>query len=1303
MKDIGCTKLIYQFSAHYQDHPTQNSWYTDVYTQVPYPADFSFYHPTDPAEINGITIQSWSKPTASIPGYDWNWDHDGLSSVDKLLKACEKHGIELWLGLYLSESGDYNWWDAASFNEMGDSELAAIQYHTDRSVAMINDLNTLYGNRLAGYYIPMEIANNGIEYQKNLTAYKKMIDDISTAAGERKVSISPFYNPTITTGTPDVFYAAWDFILKDSPLDIVMLQDGVGLRPELLSTTQSDIDPWFKAIKKACENNGKEFWANIESYYNYGTPESLNSGPTNFNKFRLQVEAESQYADVLVSFSYWTFDPYEPLPEANSIAPYPEARKALYDAYKNYYDTEVKGKVIGKHTAAKTPTQKTRDVASLFSTKYGNIEGLDLSAVILNKVTDTNDNVIRQVKANTLQMDLGDGLSGVKLRNRTNLYMAIYPTESKNFIIDIYDSQLGKIDDLAIPTLEVNKWNEVDISLGNFFKNYSGTIDKVVVRTTDASVTTVYFDHIFLYGDPAPITFPNDPTYPSEDVMSIFGDSYTQLSNLNILPGSGTGMNLYSITDGGKTADCVKLGSMGSLTITHADNSIFDLSAMENFYMDVWSPDNMNIQLTLSWGDSNSASLTKNITSSSDWQSVLVPLGSIEAQSLSTIKSITISNISGTPGILYFDNVFFYRENIDVDAPLQWTGSVDSDWNNSENWYPKKTPDSNSVVYIPGKGIDAYPILSGDKADNVCKEIYFIYGSQLGRSDLLTYEKAHVQLNFGLLDSQKPQLKENDITKPFRYAAYHSEKPIVRNKWHMISNPLKKTVTGDYSFGGYTGTFLRKFDASNPKTGSALSANWTEFYTAANVELRAAEGFIFWMNNFSSSFPYLEYGKEGEIEFGLQQLNGILELPYYEDEKMSQAHRIHKYEEENHRSVFRRFDKNTGDLTNQIDNYIRGDKDEAYRFIFEKDDSPSASVAYRVFMPEAGEGRFALLGNPYMSAIDFDEFYEDNKNYIDPIYQLWTGDSFSTYNASTGEGSGDVDAKVDNLISPMQSFLVQLKEGTIPVEGRELVFNIENITPTALSTSAIMRSKKSDRCNEVLSITSSNASGAIRTVVARNEAGNSVFNEMETPKLLSSVRRVPDLYLLKPTDVGSTEMLGVSYAVIGNETIELPIALATTTKGMNTFKLNGMDSYKDTQIIFFDKELGLQEIITGREEYEYSFNYTPSVDSKGKIIPNEDRFGLLLLRMPTQLDGIENEEDILIYSDKKGTIQVYSSNVDPLHSVYLYDAQGCIIYQKQEIGSSTHEISIRNTAYPYVLIQVVTKNGMKKGKIIHVQ
>lgn len=631
-----------------------------------------------------------------------------------------------------------------------------------------------------------------------------------------------------------------------------------------------------------------------------------------------------------------------------------------------------------------------------------------------------------------------------------------------------------------------------------------------------------------------------------------------------------------------------------------------------------------------------------------------------------------------------------------------WTGAVDSGWNNAANWESGEVPNANSVVYLPGKNITSYPVLTGLKADNVCKDIYFAYGSQLGRSDLLTYEKAHVQLNFGLLDSQNPQIKENDESNPLRYAAYHSAQPIVRNKWHMMSTPLKKVVTGDYATGGYTGTFLRKFNASNPKSGSALSANWTEFHTATNVELRAGEGFIFWMNDFRSAFPYLEYGMEGNKAFGLRQLNGILELPYYEDAAMSQAHRNHEYDAENHQSVFQRFHKQTGALIDQIDYYDRGNQGEAYRFIFEQEGSESASVSYRVFMPDAGEGRFALLGNPYLSSIDFDQFYEDNKTYIDPSYQLWTGDSFSAYSVPTGEGSGGTETPASQLIAPMQSFLVQLKEGIVPPEGVELTFHIENITPAAISTSATLKSTESNRVEELLSITATNSVGSIRTFVARNELGGNEFNSLETPKLLSSVRKVPDLYFLKPLEAGSSQMLGVSYSIIGKESVELPIALATTTKGENSFTFKGMNTYLNAEIVFVDKETGHRKNISAMEAYEYPFNYTPQIKD-GQVVADEERFALLIHAMPSHLEELADESPILIGNNPNGWVEVFTSENDPIQSICIYDALGRMLYEKSNIGSSRHEISSANLPHSFAIVRVVTNNGRKKVEKIKVQ
>ena len=120
------------------------------------------------------------------------------------------------------------------------------------------------------------------------------------------------------------------------------------------------------------------------------------------------------------------------------------------------------------------------------------------------------------------------------------------------------------------------------------------------------------------------------------------------------------------------------------------------------------------------------------------------------------------------------------------------TLSDNQNWNNPDNWNPAIVPTACYNVYIPGNS-NYYPNLSSPAE---CNNIYFIHGSELGRPDLLTYNKAHIQMNFDLKQTSQHRdsdedlvLKSDNTFNRMKYFADVSSDPIERERWYMFSSP----------------------------------------------------------------------------------------------------------------------------------------------------------------------------------------------------------------------------------------------------------------------------------------------------------------------------------------------------------------------------------------------------------------------------------------------------------------------------------------------------------------------------------
>ncbi|MDR0680784.1 MAG: M6 family metalloprotease domain-containing protein [Dysgonamonadaceae bacterium] len=335
-----------------------------------------------------------------------------------------------------------------------------------------------------------------------------------------------------------------------------------------------------------------------------------------------------------------------------------------------------------------------------------------------------------------------------------------------------------------------------------------------------------------------------------------------------------------------------------------------------------------------------------------------------------------------------------------------WKG-LTTEWNNTDNWSSGRIPTAKTHVHIP-KNVPNFPILTQNKANNICSEIFFEPGAEIGRQDLLTYSKAHIQLDL-------------------------SSGGLARNQWHLLSMPLDKVYSGDFNFGGYPYVFLRKFILITGNN-SIAKAGWESFRNNKEL-LSVGEGFALWINGDDGVTKGKKDAGEGidpligpeKRQYGLYQVNGILDLPYFEDEKQSSAHRIHKYEAE--KSTFYPFfpEADHLPLRNHPASVMRGN--DAYQLV-----NTNQVEIPLVFGEDSGR-YFALVGNPFMTSIDFDKLYNDNKAKIKSSYRIWTGAEFVEYNAGNpGE----------KYIAPMQAFFVEKEDSC--QENEKLVFNITSIS-----------------------------------------------------------------------------------------------------------------------------------------------------------------------------------------------------------------------------------------------------------------
>jgi hypothetical protein len=336
MADVGATMLFIQWVGHYEENM---GWFADAYGGSSH-GDFFYYH-HNLTPINGIPVNSW------MPAIE-AWTGSNITPIQRMLDAGQKNGVDIWLGLYLSEKGQFNWWNAVSNNNITAADSATFRYHVERNVALVQDLIAQYGDHpaLGGFYYPIEIANLGFEKEENWDLLAWILDSVATEVhrlSDKRLAISPFFNVRLTNAQE--WGRMWDYVLARSAIDIIILQDGVGVEPQ----TANQISPFFEAVAKASRNNDKEFWGNVELFTNtsgdrgvmQAKPATINEVLSRLNEIEETLRHTQTATTTFVCFSFLSMDPFVERTPFDDQYPL-SARRQLYNDYKEFYEKYVK-------------------------------------------------------------------------------------------------------------------------------------------------------------------------------------------------------------------------------------------------------------------------------------------------------------------------------------------------------------------------------------------------------------------------------------------------------------------------------------------------------------------------------------------------------------------------------------------------------------------------------------------------------------------------------------------------------------------------------------------------------------------------------------------------------------------------------------------------------------------------------------------------------------------------------------------------------------------------------------------------
>jgi hypothetical protein len=686
------------------------------------------------------------------------------------------------------------------------------------------------------------------------------------------------------------------------------------------------------------------------------------------------------------------------------------------------------------------------------------------------------------------------------------------------------------------------------------------------------------------------------------------------------------------------------------------------------------------------------------------------------------------------------------------------------EWFDAYNWTPQGVPDDCDDVFIPGYKTDHYPKLNYKTPDTsppanplfratndeipVCRKIHFFQGGEMAYPHLLDYKWAYVQMNLGLKQTTQAKGNANNLVadaddviktnlyqktsldRRLKYIATFSDTSLShREYWHILSSPLQMAVSGDLSFGGYPLTFMMKYFYDSSIAPYNVG-KWSEKYTsyAEPLSEQATDGFAYYLYGFGMDIDNYGCYEDGHYtfrdrefmnidslthrtkgagrSFGLYHTNGILELPFFEDDWELASHRIQTYDSLNSRqSAFYMFDKVASPTLAQLlhpDSVYKRNRMAnfaEYRFVNEAyvgNAWQSASFVEHKITDIKKDVDF-LAGNPFMSVLDMELFLTDARNTgkIQNHYRIWdpSEKSFITYKltapgvfSSTKESEDPfVNARIDpGFVAPLQGFfLTTANTNDLLGEHTIATFDATIISTTRpITHESNLRSAQAEET--IIRIKAENKWGVSRIFVGYRGDVSDEFNAgADVRKLFSDPEYgTPEIYAIAgsvPTDI--------RYIHNKKEEIIVPIGIKIDYPSEIRISITGMDNYsKAERIEFIDAFEGKIYDLTGRSNFTYSYFHIENGVSNG-------RFSLRVTNSMTALPSLESS-DLKVYGNTKG-FYVISPASDPVQKVSVFDFQGRLMYES-ESGAQYYPLNVGNG--PFV-VKVISKNNTKTEKV----
>lgn len=639
-----------------------------------------------------------------------------------------------------------------------------------------------------------------------------------------------------------------------------------------------------------------------------------------------------------------------------------------------------------------------------------------------------------------------------------------------------------------------------------------------------------------------------------------------------------------------------------------------------------------------------------------------------------------------------------------------------ADWNSTANWADKEgkpikaIPSKCTNVHLPAVVDDFYPNLDPKVTkreplgEPMCNEIYFHYGSALGQPQLLTdYSRAFIDYNFGVIKSGSSEpVPYQDSEHPGAY-----DHLLERDRWYMIATPLKRVFAGDFSLGAHPLAYQRYLKVKKATQTPAEAS----FDIPINKQGRP-------MVAYNHALAYKVEGYHNKLgakdHKNLNGLQGSIRLPYYENKERAPYYPLHKFTKYRHWqkpefidgvwmdsllmniSYFAYFNVETLEPITKIDSVIR-DPILDYRFLFEDDKTNAIGRTRASTGKPAGVGtdldwveeeiegytmkltsssksdKYVIVGNPFMSPISSDQFYEVNKNNITRGIYIFENGAWRHYGEPIPNSTESDELKT---IPPLQAFMVMLRlDGTPNVyfpTAPEYSVLVDPNSPEGKG--AVLRStdEESDEITErYVAVKVTDAEGGYTSAVLMPEDTEESIPAMIAPE---GMQTAPLVYFISPIDsTCNFVQTNVPSAVV-------ELGVFAPTDGMLTLDFTTLAEKPFDKLALYDRLRGTEQDLLVNPTFSYGYS-----ERDGRRFELRMSYGNI--RYEEQQD---QQPELAIERTATGYRIAYNQGIA---GYQLYSVQGYLLERATTDGQTQVDIEMPET--DVVLLDVQSADGLR--------